>query len=228
MTINHEVANGGTFSATVTIAARLTFTRLSDGTTRTLDDTFTFTGTPGSWAHTTSDPRIDAAVGVGVQLDADCNGACDAALTVGTSNFIPGVDPQTGKKTVAPMAHVTPGERHYTDPPQRPAKIPTVSEWGMVVVLLVMLSAGTIMFGFRKPAVTGADGSTAGFEVHRSTFVPSVFGPVLAIVLAATVALLAGAMLIFGPLGAVDIGGAFVSAVVLSYLIHLWVLLRRS
>jgi hypothetical protein len=46
--------------------------------------------------------------------------------------------------------------------------------------------------------------------------------------LAATVALLAGAMLVFGPLNPVDIGGAFVSAIVLAYLIQLWVLLKRS
>jgi hypothetical protein len=105
--------------------------------------------------------------------------------------------------------------------------IPTVSEWGMFVVLLVMLSAGTIMFGFRKPAIAGAEGA-AGAGVNRPTFVGAVFGPVLAITLAATVALLAGAMLVFGPLNPVDIGGAFVSAIVLAYLIQLWVLLKRS
>ncbi len=96
----------------------------------------------------------------------------------------------------------------------------------MVVLMLVMLSMGTILFGFRRQVVT-ADGMTT-LDGTRPTFVAAVFTKVLAIVLACTVAALAGAMFAFGPLKAVDIVGAFVSALVLAYLIQLWVLLKRE
>lgn len=101
--------------------------------------------------------------------------------------------------------------------------IPTVSEWGMVLVLLVMLSAGTIVFGFRQAEVAGV-----GAALRRPTFVASVFTWVLAITMTGTVAALAGIITLFGPLSSVDIAGSLASAIVLAYLIHLWVLLRRS
>lgn len=104
--------------------------------------------------------------------------------------------------------------------------IPTVSEWGMIVLMLVMLSVGTILFGFRRRVVS-VDG-TVTLDGARATFVPTVFTKVLALTLAGTVVALGGAMLRFGLLKAVDIAGAFVSALVLAYLIHLWVLLKRQ
>lgn len=105
--------------------------------------------------------------------------------------------------------------------------IPTVSEWGMVILLLTMLIAGTIIFGFRKMNVAGAEGQISAIEVNRPTFVPAVFGRSLVLSLGATVALLAAATYYFGPVKAVDIGGAFLSAIVLAYLVHLWILLKR-
>jgi len=105
--------------------------------------------------------------------------------------------------------------------------IPTVSEWGLAVLTLALLCAGTIVLGFRRQAVLAAEGTTATIGT-RSTFVAGVFTKVLAITLAATAALLAGATFLFGRLSATDIGGAFATAIVLAYLIHLWVLLRRQ
>jgi len=54
-------------------------------------------------------------------------------------------------------------------------------------------------------------------------FIPSVFSKVLAVVLLIAVAGLVTVGMIQGSVTALDIGGTLVSAIIVAYIVHLWV-----
>ena len=136
MTATKTHANGGTFDALLLIQPRFTFTRVSDAFQVVLD-----TGQVGfphnelvmagaSFVH-----KVNPALGVIVQPGAI---------------FVPGVvevnPPDQNSQMQSPFAADDPGAvRHTVCAPKGLAPIPTVSEWGLIVMGLLLLTAGTIV-----------------------------------------------------------------------------------
>jgi hypothetical protein len=95
MTLRHECPEGGTFDSTLPVLPKFIFTRQSDLAVRTLDlgpslgfATLETTGAP--WVHV-ADPGFGIlAVGPGVAVDGNCDGAFEPPL-LGTSNFVPNI-----------------------------------------------------------------------------------------------------------------------------------------
>jgi len=202
MTIKHECSDGGTFSSSLLVTPKFTFTRQSDGAEKILD-----IGDPqweyssldlsaeGSWVHSTRFPIAQA--NAGDTVDANCDGTPEA-LPVGTSNFYPGISPSpcdcftpSPQQQVAPTTEAGALAAHGIGPPQRGAccdedtfesctittekecdrkkcvwyklltcedikcnhnPIPTVSQWGLVVLTLLLLTGAKVYFGRRLQA----------------------------------------------------------------------------
>jgi len=92
MTIAHNCAEGGDFSATLPVTPKYVFTRLSDSATRTLDlPTPTFFNTPsGYWTHVDSGFGVSTTPG-GFLVDHDGDGIPTVGPLPGTTNFFPGL-----------------------------------------------------------------------------------------------------------------------------------------
>lgn len=100
--------------------------------------------------------------------------------------------------------------------------VPTLSEWGLILMALLLLSAGTVLFG-RRSVVAGSGSATwPGFTGASLPLVPGLFTRVLAVI---SGLLLLGLGLAFalrmGP-SPVDLAGSMLCAPVLAYLVHLW------
>jgi hypothetical protein len=92
ITISHDCAEGGSFSATLPVIPQFVFTRLSDSATRTLDLGIPmFFNTPeGHWTH--SDPGFGVVTAPpGVLVDRNGDGIVDPPPLSGTTNFFPGL-----------------------------------------------------------------------------------------------------------------------------------------
>jgi hypothetical protein len=109
-----------------------------------------------------------------------------------------------------------------------PTGIPTVSEWGLFLMLLLLLSAGTILFGQRRALLAGAN---QGFDAGAFTRPPLAAGlffkTLVAVAGFAMVALLT-TFALAGEVAAVDVTGTVLCVPVLAYLIHLWLAPRKE
>ncbi|HEY8155527.1 MAG TPA: IPTL-CTERM sorting domain-containing protein [Myxococcota bacterium] len=104
--------------------------------------------------------------------------------------------------------------------------IPTLSEWGVIAMTLLLLSAGTIVWS-RRPAMATAAGDRGAVTSGSPLFAAGVYARVLAATLGLALFGL-GLARWFGPLAAVDVAGALVCAPLAAYLVHLWVVLWRN
>jgi len=92
---------------------------------------------------------------------------------------------------------------------------------------LLLLAAGKVYFGQRRPVLAGADGSfTSGSS--RIPFSASAFVKALAVTLTLVLVGFAATILVAGSISATNIGGSLISAVVLAYLAHLWMTPRNG
>jgi hypothetical protein len=131
MTIRQEHANGGTFDSAINLQPHFTFTRVSDSEVRTLDgvrihqDLIEALGVP--WVY--SDPGL----------------ACPSCVT----NFIPGHD------GINPLDYTLAGvsSQHTIRCGCSPAAIPTLSQWGMGIVLTILLILGVYSIVRRRRTV---------------------------------------------------------------------------
>jgi hypothetical protein len=104
--------------------------------------------------------------------------------------------------------------------------IPTLTEWGLIVLVLLLAIGLTLVWG-RQPALATAGGpdvaATAPALLVRRLFYPT---------LAATAALALSALVLALGLGAevtgVDVGGTLVCVPLVAFLVHQWIALRRS
>ena len=110
-------------------------------------------------------------------------------------------------------------------PPPSVCASPTVSEWGLIVITLLLLALGTLTLERRHLIVAGAGGLSATIERHGPPplFVPKTFGKCLSATATLTVVALVVGHRYFGALDRVDVVGAMASAVFAAYLVHLWV-----
>jgi len=111
-----------------------------------------------------------------------------------------------------------------------PQVIPTLSEWGVIILILLVLAVGMVFLLQRKPALASAGGPTTT-EVSNAgpkLFDRKLYLKVFSIVLLIGVAALAGAYLYFGQLTNADPFGVFVSAAVVAYMVHLQMLRKTK
>ena len=106
------------------------------------------------------------------------------------------------------------------------AAIPTLSEWGVIVMALLLLATGTIVWS-RRPATATAGGVGPASSFDQPLFVPDLFMKALAGTLVVVMAGFALAFGFQGELEGVDIAGALLCAPIAAYLVHLWVTIAR-
>jgi hypothetical protein len=103
-------------------------------------------------------------------------------------------------------------------------QIPTVPEWGLIIFTLLLLTVGTI-FIQRRVMIAGANGGT--MQLSQPTNAPLFVPPVFAKVLAATITLalvgFATVVWLAGSITPTDAGGTLISAVIVAYMVHLWI-----
>ncbi len=109
--------------------------------------------------------------------------------------------------------------------------IPTVSEWGLGIMMLLLLTAGTVVLSsvrWRVPStVTGSQRASVP-EWSSPPFDRNLLAKVSFGVLGVVLLGFAGAFALFGTLSAVDVTGALLSAPIVAYLVHLFVLRGRD
>ena len=107
---------------------------------------------------------------------------------------------------------------------------PTLPQWGLIALPLLLLTAGTIVIGRRQVAMAGTEGSLA--QLSRSLgsplFVRDLFLKTLAGTLALAIAGLAVAIWLFGSVSSLDLAGTLVCAVIVAYIAHLWIVTVRD
>ncbi len=123
MTINHEGADGGTWTADFIAVVDVTFTNVADPGEQFFmfevsDTQACLAGTPGEWSHTNP----------GVITD-PCNPATDFFVT-------------------ATCIHTGPHPETIVTP-----RIPTVSTWMAIAMALLLMTAGTVVFLRRGTAL---------------------------------------------------------------------------
>jgi hypothetical protein len=106
--------------------------------------------------------------------------------------------------------------------PNNAATIPTLSQWGLILLALLLLTAGTIVLLRWQPALQMAMPGMAGAKPGDTRlFVPERFLRVLAVTLAVAVLGLAGVIVWSSGVAARDIVGTLLSAGIVAYWLHL-------
>ncbi|MCH8147230.1 MAG: hypothetical protein IH987_04445 [Planctomycetes bacterium] len=146
MTITHSSEEGGTYDATLPVLPRLTFTQTDDpGTQFILDfgevarDPLLLAGANHPWCHAPvpddgSDPLPPGNTFYGGYLD------CGIKVSVRLS----GPDSAVLCGLRDAWTHATSNATTIVEP------IPTVSDWGLIVMTVLALTAGTILYGQRR------------------------------------------------------------------------------
>lgn len=111
------------------------------------------------------------------------------------------------------------------------AGIPTMSQWGLILFLLLLLAAGSTLFRQESLSTGYAGGQGAALVQERR--LPPLVWPVyrraLVATMAAAIAGLALARVSTGEVAVTDVVGALACAPVLAYTAHIWILeARRS
>jgi hypothetical protein len=106
--------------------------------------------------------------------------------------------------------------------------VPTVSEWGLFLMLLLLLSVGTILFGQRRALLVGANRGVVGGGPVRIPFAAGRFTKTLVAVAGFAIVALLAAFALAGEIAAVDVTGTVLCVPVLAYLIHLWLTPRKE
>jgi len=107
--------------------------------------------------------------------------------------------------------------------------VPTLTEWGLCVTTLLMLTGLTFLLMRRPvPAGEGRGGARSIAGATAPLFVPAVFGKTACGTLALAGVGLAAAELVFDSIRATDLAGALLSALIFAYVIHLWIVSVRG
>lgn len=106
--------------------------------------------------------------------------------------------------------------------------IPTVSQWGLIVLALLFLAAGTLLYGRGQFALVPA-GAGIAMAPSREKFAMNV--PLLIKCLCAALAVYAiacaAAYRFQGDLAVRDAAGGFMTAALAAYVLHLWMAIRK-
>ena len=112
------------------------------------------------------------------------------------------------------------GPGHVVLRPSGSTGIPTLSQWGLIILGLLLLSMGIVVVRKKELAV-------AGFENSQTTnyflFDKRIYGRVLAIVLILAAVGLVISRFFYGTLSLTDIFGTVASSFIVSYIVHLYI-----
>jgi hypothetical protein len=106
-----------------------------------------------------------------------------------------------------------------------PTGVPTVGEWGLILMSLLLLTAGSLVFGGRAATVGGR--GTVPMAGGQPLFVPQMFLKALAVTLALIAVGFVTSIVLLGQLSGVDVAGSLLCAPIFAYLIHLWAAPRK-
>jgi hypothetical protein len=108
--------------------------------------------------------------------------------------------------------------------PAAPALVPTLSEWGLIILALMMMAMATVALMVSNGWVQTVGGT--GFSIFSPKSLPfemKAFAKMLAIVLAAVISIFAVAILGFGyELTGADVPGTLIASPIAAYLLYLW------
>ncbi len=105
-----------------------------------------------------------------------------------------------------------------------PPVIPTVSEWGLITLALMLLTFGTVVVGRRKQKLEDGTEVDLGvsYALQNPPFNKAIFGKAAMLTLG-LVGLMAGVTYaLYGTIALVDIVGTAIAAPIFAYLTHLW------
>lgn len=108
-------------------------------------------------------------------------------------------------------------------------EVPTLSEWGVIILILLTLALGMV-FLYRRESTLALTGN---ISVETSTSKPKQFdkrlyAKVFSVVLIIGFALLGLSYLYFGKITSADPFGTFVSAAIIAYMVHFWILKKSQ
>lgn len=106
--------------------------------------------------------------------------------------------------------------------------VPTMSEWGLIMVCLVSLSFGMILLYRKEHALAGNNNRASIIANTNSFFSKTLFLQVFAFVAGLTTILLIASYFYFGSITALDTLGTIISAMIVSFMIQLYLLQRSS
>jgi len=104
---------------------------------------------------------------------------------------------------------------------------PTLSEWGLIIFALLILTLISVVVVRRKTVLATAGGD-ASMTIGGPLFIPVVFWKTLTAMLVLAGAGLGVAMAIAGTVAVRDIAGTIVSAGIVAYIAHLWIGARKE
>jgi hypothetical protein len=104
-----------------------------------------------------------------------------------------------------------------------PEAIPTLTEWGVIILLLLVLAVGMV-FLYRRQTSLAMAGVAESSNVKSKLFDGKLFAKLFAVVLLIGLAGLVAAYLFYGSITKADPFGTFVSAAIVAYMAHLWLM----
>jgi hypothetical protein len=107
-----------------------------------------------------------------------------------------------------------------------PEVIPTLTQWGVIILLLLVLAIG-VVFLYQRQSSLAMAGVTMSANAKPKLFDRKLFAKVFAVVLLLGIAGLVAAYFFYGSITNADPFGTFVSAAIVAYMAHLW-LLRKG
>jgi hypothetical protein len=105
--------------------------------------------------------------------------------------------------------------------------IPTLSQWGLIILLLLVLAVGMVFLHQRQASLELA-GVAEASSARPKLFDGKLYAKVFAIVLLIGTSGLIAAYLYFGQITNADPFGVFVSAAVVAYMVQLWMMRKES
>ncbi len=112
-----------------------------------------------------------------------------------------------------------------------PAAIPTMSEWGLILLTLLTLTFVTLSVTSAQTRFSGFNGGITldnltqwnNYPFHKATFTKALLAVGGLALLAAT-----GTLMVYGAITMTDFVGTMIAGPVLAYLIHLLILVNQS
>jgi len=105
-------------------------------------------------------------------------------------------------------------------------EIPTLSEWGLIIFSLLILTMITVVVTRRRTA--SAAGGGADVTLNGPLFVPHVFVKTLTVTLGLAAVILTAATVLSSSVPLRDIAGTILSAGIVAYMAHLWFIGRND
>lgn len=107
-------------------------------------------------------------------------------------------------------------------------EVPTLSEWGVIILILLTLSLGMVFLSKRETALAvGGNTSVYTPSYGHKLFDKTLYIKVFSVVLLIGFGLLGLSYIYFGEITPTDPFGTVVSAAIVAYMVHFW-LLRKS